>query len=192
MSSVLRFTSQPKKALSKIFTIDTPCYNDNILNYNTPVPFYVTNQGILEIAIIDNVQTNLLTIGSFAGLGNQPEYQCKIMGGQELVLGLGQTVQDFFKAWINDEEGSVPTELELYVKPVMTKVQFSTNPSQIISETTSGLSDYPPSGSEYVTGEENNVYKTVWVFQSPITVKYYSVANSIYRYATLLTVFDAN
>lgn len=192
MTSLQSVIAQPRKNLSKIFSIDTPCYSDNDLNYSTPVPFYVTNRGVLEIALIDNVQEELLTVGSFSGLGNQPDYQCKIMGGTRLVESLGQTAIDFFTAWINDDEGDIPTELQLYVKPVMTKTQFSTNPNQIELETTNGLSDYPPSGSEYVTGDEDNAFKTVWVFQSPITVKYFSVANNKYRYATLLTVFDAN
>jgi hypothetical protein len=191
MSSIQSFIAQPRKNLSKIFSIDTPCYNDNNLNYNTPIPFYVTNRGVLEIALIDNVQTELLTVGSFSGLSNQPEYQCKIMGGTRLVESLGQTAIDFFTAWINDDEGGVPTELQLYIKPVMTKAQFSTNPNQIITERTNEISDYPPSGSDYITGEFINNYKSVWVFQSPITVKYYSTYQR-YRYATLLTVFDAN
>jgi hypothetical protein len=193
MSSVQSVIAQPKKNFSKIFTIDTPCYFDTPLDYNVPIPFYVTKQGVLEIAIIDNVQTDLLTVGSFGGVNSLPEFQCKLMGGTALVTSLGQTTKDFLTAWIDYDENEVPSgEFELVVKPVMTKVQFSTNPGQFDSETTNSLSDYPPSGTEYVTGEFNNNYRSVWVFQSPMTVKYYSVALSKYRYASLLTVFDAN
>jgi hypothetical protein len=193
MSSVQSVIAQPKKNFSKIFTIDTPCYYDTPLDYNVPIPFYVTKQGVLEIAIIDNVQTDLLTVGSFSGLNNQPRFQCKLMGGTALVTSLGQTTKDFLTAWIDAVENQVPSgEFELVVKPVMTKVQFSTNPGQFISEATASLDDYPPSGTEYVTGDFNNNYRSVSVFQSPMTVKYYSVANSRDKYANLITVFDAN
>jgi hypothetical protein len=193
MTSLQTHIAQPKKNFTKIFSIDTPSYSDTILNYSTPIPFYVTKQGVLEIAEIDNVVVDLLTVNSFAGLNNAPNFQAKIMGGVELVTSLGQTTKDFLTAWIEDDEGSSPSgEFELVVKPVMTKVQLSTNPGQFNNEATNSLSDYAPSGTEYVTGTFADNYKSVWSFQSPMTVKYYSVALSKDRYATLNSVFDAN
>lgn len=73
----------------------------------------------------------------------------------------------------------------------MTKVQFLTNPGQFPDNQPYTLSDYNPSSSDYVTGQDNNEYRTVWVFKSPMTVKYYSVQNSKYRYASFNTSMDS-
>lgn len=192
MSSVQSIIAQAKRNPTKLFTITTISYNDSLLNSDMPIPFYVTKQGVLEIRIQDNVQANLLTVGSLETLENDPSFQCKVMGGFSPVTSLGQTVKDFLTVWIDDEEGSPPTgDFELVVAPVMTKVQFSTNPSQFNNEQTAGLSDYPPSGSEYVTGVPSNVYRTTWVFQSPMTIKYYSAAESKYRYANFTSALDS-
>lgn len=191
MSSVQSHLAKPRYNPTKIFTPNTTSYLDTLLNTRVPIPFYVTNKGVLEIRIQDNVQANLLTVGSFVGLNSDPNYQCKVMGGFNLVMELGQTVKDFLRAWIHSIEGSSPSgEFELVVKPVMTKIQFSTNPDQFHDNEPFGLTDYAPSGSEYVTGADANEYRSVWAFQSPMTVKYYSVANGKYRYANLTSAFD--
>jgi hypothetical protein len=193
MSSVQSIIAQAKRNPTKFFTPTTVSYDDSVVGNNLPIPFYVTNQGVLEIRIQDGVQADLLTVGTFTSLANNPSFQCKIMGGAKTVTSLGQTVKDFLTAWINSDEGSSPSgEFELIVAPVMTKLQFSTNPNEFENDTTYGLSDYPPSSSEYVTGAFVNNYRTVWAFQSPMTVKYYSVALSKFRYANFTSSFDSN
>ncbi len=192
MSSVQSAIAQAKRNPTKFFTPTTAAYNDTVFGNQLPIPFYVTKQGVLEIRIQDGVQADLLTVGTFVGLNNDPNFQCKVMGGVMPVSSLGQTVKDFLTAWIEDDEGSSPSgEFELVVAPVMTKVQFSTNPNQFGDEQTATLSDYAPSSSEYVTGVPNDIYRTVCVFQTPMTVKYYSVANSKYRYASFTSALDS-
>jgi hypothetical protein len=157
-----------------------------------PIPFYVTDQGVLEIRIQDDVQTDLLTVGSFVTINSTPFFNCKVMGGTQLVTSIGQTVKDFLTAWIENSEGDEPSSnFELVVKPVMTKVQFSTNPNQFEDNEAHMLSDYMPSSDLYVTGGESNRYRTTWVFKSPMTIKYYSETNSRYRYASLTTSMDS-
>jgi len=192
MSSVQSVIAQAKRNPTKIFTPTTAAYEDSVIGDNMPIPFYVTKQGVLEIRVQDEVQADLLTVGTFVGLNSDPDFQCKVMGGVMPVSSLGQTVKDFLTAWIEDDEESSPSgEFELVVAPVMTKVQFSTNPNQFGDEQTATLSDYPPSSSEYVTGQPSDVYRTVCVFQSPMTVKYYSVALSKFRYASLTSTLDS-
>jgi hypothetical protein len=185
MSSVQTVIAQSKKNLTKFFSIQTPSYTDSGIELDMPIPFYVTNQGVLEIRIQDNVTEDLLTVGTFVDLTDDPSFQCKVMGGFKPVMSLGDTVKSFLTAYINEDQESSPSgEFELVVKPVMTKVQFSTNPGQLRNSSVHGISNYLPSSSEYVTGQENNVYRTAWVFQSPMTVKFYSTALSRYQYAT--------
>jgi hypothetical protein len=192
MSSVQSVIAQAKRNPTKIFTPTTASYTDSVIGENMPIPFYVTKQGVLEIRVQDGVQADLLTVGTFVGLNSDVEFQCKVMGGVMPVSSLGQTVKDFLTAWIEEDENSSPSgEFELVVAPVMTKVQFSTNPDQFGEEQTATLSDYPPSSSEYVTGLPSDVYRTVCVFQSPMTVKYYSVALSKFRYASLTSTLDS-
>ncbi len=191
MSSVQSGFHLPSRNPTKVFTCQTLAYTDTTVSKDLAIPFYVTRDGVLEIRIQDNVQANLLTVGTFVGF-NETGFQCKVMGGFSPVKSLGQTVIDFLKAYIDDEEGSVPSgTFELVVAPVMTKVQFSTNPSQFVDEQNAGLSDYAPSNTDYVTGSAADAYRTTWVFQSPMTVKYYSEEYSKYRYANFTSALDS-
>jgi hypothetical protein len=189
MSSVQTVIAQAKKSLTKFTGIVTPSYDDTSLNnISLPIPFYVTNQGVLEIRIQDNVTADILTVGTFSGLSDGPEYQCKVMGGLKPVTSIGDTVKSFLTAYINDiQNGNSPSgEFELVVKPVMTKVQFAANREQIEDTPNEPvqISNYIPSSSEYITGEDVNIYRTVWIFQSPMTVKFYSTDNERFQYAT--------
>jgi hypothetical protein len=187
MNSLQSIIAQPKKNLTKFFSIITPSYDDTSLgNIDMPIPFYVTNQGVLEIRIQDNVTEDILTVGSFSGLNEHPNFQCKVMGGFKPVTSIGDTVKSFLTAYINDiQTGNSPSgEFELVVKPIMTKVQFATNPDQIGDSQPVQISDYIPSGSEYVTGTEDDVYRTVWGFHTPMTVKFYSTENNRFQYIT--------
>ena len=193
MSSVQTVIAQAKKNLTKFFSIQTPSYQDTTIpnlqaerDTYMPIPFYVTNQGVLEIRIQDNVTANILTVGTFNdnGLEQHPDYQCKVMGGFKPVMSLGDTVKSFLTAYINySQDGNSPSgEFELVVKPIMTKLQFATNPEQFDDSDSYGISDFIPSSSEYVTGEDVNVYRTAWVFHTPMTVKFYSTLNNRYQY----------
>lgn len=95
MSSLQSAFAQAKTRPTAVFPITTTSYSDSDVGEDMPIPFYVTRQGLLEIRIQDEVTANLLTPGSFVGLNSTPDFNCKIMGGAELVLGLGQTVKVF-------------------------------------------------------------------------------------------------
>lgn len=196
MSSVQSVIAQPRRNVNEFAALSTPCYSDTLVNKILPVPFYVTDNGVLEVRIQDNVQANILTVGGAGGFTYKfkSNYPYKGMGGNMLATSLGQTAIDFINTYIYlNESSNLPEQLELVVEPVMTKVQLSTNPNQfetdIVGDPTSyQTSAYEPSGvNAYVTGSEADKYRTVWVFKTPMTVKYYSTESSTYKTLNLIT-----
>jgi hypothetical protein len=63
----------------------------------------------------------------------------------------------------------------------MTKVQIPVNPNDIagtilgndINNAGYGISSQPPTGDNYITGSQGNNYHTVWIFKTPVTIRYY-------------------
>jgi hypothetical protein len=194
MSSILRTVASPVKD-SKFDNISTPCYFDNDLDEDVPIPFTVIN-GVLDIAITNS------SVEDFVNNGSSPdddtEYQAKKMGGSRLVSSFGPNFNTYLRKRIQIINGlgsAYDGELTIVVNPVMTKVQLA-QPGQVLGltfENVYGVTDYPPTSDEYVGGNETNKYFTSWVFVKPLTVRFVSSSSATgYRYLTLSTHYDGD
>jgi hypothetical protein len=194
MSSVFRTVAVPVKD-GKFDNISTPCYYDNDLGDDTPIPFTVVN-GVLDIAI------NNSSIETFINDGNEPqddtEFQVKQMGGRRLITSLGSNFTTYLRNRIDniDSLGSPYSgELVIFVKPVMTKIQLA-QPGEVQGltfENVYGVNDYPPTSDEYIGGDESNKYFTSWVFFKPLTVRFVSSGSATgYKYMTFSTHYDGD
>lgn len=190
--SIHRELAVPKTNPTNVFTPNTLSYYDTMLNVSMPVPFIVTN-GVLDVNVQDNVSVNLLTWNTFTNnFIDQPEYQCCVQGGLRPVNALGPNMVTFLTNFIRFQEnpsspGPAPSEITMYVAPTMTKVRFN----YIEYEHTWLFADEAPSSDQLVVGGESQNYRTVWIFKSPLVVKYYSNQNSKYRYITLSSTMDS-
>lgn len=200
MSSVLRSIASRVAKNNKFDNISTLSYNDEDLGETVPVPFTVNN-GILDIEITNDSVQNFVTNGvspDDEGDNDDSEYQAKMMGGLRLIQGIGSTLERYLRKLINNNEdlsGSYTGAIDLFIPPVMTKVQLA-QPSDVKGltfENVYGVNDKPPSSDEYVGGEVSNKYYTSWVFKNPMTIRYATTQSSTgYRYMTFSTHYDGD
>lgn len=150
------------------------------------VPFNVTN-GVLDFLTTDTGFTPSDGNGDDSGF---PSWRMvKPMGGSQLVTTLSAN----FKTWFNNWEGNVDTNsISIFIAPIMTKVQMTVPSggsilnSQYVLRT--GLTEAPTS-DQFVTGNDNNEYNSVWVFKTPLVIKYRLNDDSTDYYASLYTQF---
>jgi hypothetical protein len=195
MSSLLRSFATPVRVPSKFTNISTPSYNEGNVSEDVPIPFSVVNQ-ILDITVTTS------SVQTFIDNGNDPidesRYQAKLMGGKELVTGLGPNFVSYLNNKIqqNDSLGSPYSgELLIVVNPTMTKAQLAQpgNNTALQFENVFGINDQAPTSDDFAGGDFSNNYYSTWVFYSPLTVRYVSSASTTgYRYITFTTHYDGD
>jgi hypothetical protein len=171
MSSALRSYAQPEVRKSKYFTLNTPCYYDDFLNYYVPVPFVYRN-GVLDIALQD-ATSNMINDGY--SIRNRTMVSMKEMGGLGLVTELGPN----FVQWLRDYWGSgtytVSEPAQVY------KVQYTldTNVDErsdnygytLMAHTNAYEVMYEKPNQDMITGDDETRYRTCWVFKTPLVIK---------------------
>ncbi len=197
MTSLLRSFATTYKTPTKFFDILTGSYyEDSIINDNyIPIPFTVTN-GVLDI----NVGQSSF-VQDFVTNGNTPSngviYQGKLMGGTALVTSLGSNMESWLRKLIEVQEslGEAYTgPLNLYVKPVMTKIQLVA-PAQgegpFNDEQVWGITTEAPSSDDYIGGDSTNNFFSCFIFKTPMTIRY-EITGVGYKYFTMTSQFSAN
>lgn len=180
MSSVLRRVAEPVRVHMKFCHIESPCYNDTILNKDILFPFTITN-GILDIAYIDNFKVDMVdSTGNAPNI--DPDGAVRIMGGTIPIIGLGDNFKSYITAWRNPD---VDTPISIYIPGVVQKVQII--PDNFLGAGTYEISTQPPSGDNYVVGGPLNSYRTVYVFKQPLT--FTTVESGVTQYITFTTRF---
>jgi hypothetical protein len=198
MSSVLSFYHPAPAPPTKFFDVLTGSYQDSIINapntVNMPIPYIVTNQ-VLDI---NTAQSSDVTL--FVNSGNAPSntvsYQAKVMGGTNLIISLGPNITTYLRILIQNIE-SLPSQysgpLELYIKPVMTKIQTvaqAQGDSPLNDEAVWGVTTEPPVSDQYIGGGPSQNFFTVYVFRSPMTIRY--TISGTDKYLTFTSQFSAN
>ena len=193
MSSFRSF-AEPKTLPTNVTTPNTISYYDNgSFDDYLPIPFTVTD-GVLDIAVQDNVTTDLLNPDEFTGdFGNQPNYQASIMGGLTPVSSLGPNMLTFLKnfiawEWDTATNYELVTNIEIYNAPTMTKIRFNTIPD----ENTYHFSDIAPAKTtpNPVSGSPADNYRVVSIFKTPLVVSY-KYDGGATRYLTFTSAFDS-
>lgn len=196
MSSVLSFYRPAPAPPTKFFDVLTGSYEDTTLpdTYYIPIPYIVTNQ-VLDINTAQSSAVN-----NFISNGETPvntvAFQAKIMGGTNLVTSLGPNMKTYLRNLIQVREG-LPSQysgiLEIYINPTMTKIQ-TVAPLQgegpLNDEAVFGVTTEAPVSDQYIGGGPSQNYYTVFVFRTPMTIKYY--INGVFKYMTFTSQFSAN
>lgn len=198
MSSVLSYYPPIVGPPTKFFDILTGSYEDGYVvalnTYFMPIPFVVVNQ-VLDINVNQSPD-----VEAFINNGVSPStavsFQGKAMGGLNLIMSLGPNMVTWLRNRIQNEEGlPSPYEgpLNLYVKPVMTKVQMAAQGqgvSPLNDEAVYGVTEQAPSSDEYIGGAPNDLFFTAWVFKKPMTIQY--IVETGMKYLTMTSQFSAN
>jgi hypothetical protein len=209
MSSVISATSgQPTGSqdfATRFVDITTSTYYDSNVNDFVLIPFSY-NSGVLDINIQDNVYTDLITLGPLP-IAFYSRLVRK-MGGTGYVQSIGPNfttyLQNMLSANFVPITGSADiTGIQVYIPATVTKVQqtaklpFSDNSDPFdISGPLSEFNSYyqgdvPPASDGYLySGTPADNWGTAWVFQTPLTIKYF--ADGLPKYITFTTTFTKN
>ena len=170
MTSVSRNVPFQKSTQLEYVRISGPYYRD--VTAYLPFPF-TYNNGELDIALIDGFPQFLygtppITAPLSSVDGNFVNNNClfKLMGTNGIVTSLGPTFLKYIRAWRNL---STHDSISIHIHPVVTKTHFSSK-SVLNTGSAFKISQQPPSGDGYVIGEEENDFRTIWVFKTPMTL----------------------
>ena len=185
-----------KTTPTNVTTPNTISYNDSDIGEQIPIPFTVRD-GVLDIAIQDNVTADLLTPETFTedGFNDQPYFQSSLIGGNHLVNSLGPNMVTFLKNFIADEydnatDYNLVTDIEIYNAPTMTKLRIN----YISDENTYQFSNTAPAKATpdplAYDASSSNSYRVVAIFKSPLVVSF-KYDGSDTRYLTFTSAFDS-
>ena len=191
--SASRAYAVAKTTPTNVTTPNTVSYYDNDFEDYLPIPFTVTN-GVLDIAVQDNVTVDLLTPASFTSdFTEQGSYQASIMGGLSPVNSLGPNMVTFLKNFIADEydnatDYNLVTNIAIYNAPTMTKIRFN----YIRDENAWQFDNVAPAKvtPDPVIGDVSNNYRVVSIFKTPLVVSF-KYDGSDTRYLTFTSAFDS-
>ena len=179
---------------TKFQKIGTPGYYDNTMDYEIPIPFSYST-GILDIAIQDNVQVDLIDDGDTPGQDTQ--FQCKTIGTPRLVTGLGPKMIEWCENMFNVLSGGEITDIQVFRAGQVVKAQFvvenaldGTFLGSDVDYSTYAITSNPPASDEYVFGAEADKYRTVYIFKTPITISFKD--DGVTKYLTLFTNYSSN
>lgn len=186
MSSVLRGYGPSPSAQTKFVPIQSLTYQNNVTDHRVLVPFTYAN-GVLDVASIPGFDPA-------DGEGNNDGFSwrmVKAMGGEGLVHTLGANFLTWFYNFYGYDNGTTP---EIYVAPVMTKVQQSVPSGGSILNSQYATSAHttiyePPTSNEFVTGTNETAgvpYDTAYIFKTPLVLK---IQNGGTEYVSLYSFF---
>jgi hypothetical protein len=201
MSSAVRSIAIAKTNVTNVGTVNTIAYDDTTVSGYLPIPFTVSD-GVLDIAVQDNVLADLLTPGQITGdsvigdgFRNEPSIQASVMGGLSPVSSLGSNMVIFLKNFIaaytnvDAADYNLVTNIEIYNAPTMTKIRFNSigqDDAWEFSSTAPVRTTPNP-----VSGNSSNNYRVVWIFKSPLVISY-KFDGSDTRYLTFASALDSD
>ena len=192
MTSLQRFYPGIPGPATKFTDIITGGYSDDYFvtgeTMDLPIPFTVSNQ-VLDININQSID-----IATFVTNGSIPvdntSVQAKVMGGASFIKSFGPNMTTWLRNRIRNQESlgsQYSGPLTLYVRPFMTKIQLAAPAvgiGALFENNTYGISTEPPTSTEYIGGGTSQNFYTAWVFKTPLTVQYVTVAGT-YKYLTM-------
>ena len=194
---MLRSFATTHKLPTKFVDIITPSYNDNgiVDDYHLPIPFTVST-GVLDINVGQSSD-----IESFVNNGDTPNQspntQVKLMGGTVIINSLGPNIETWVRKLIENQEGlggEYTGPLNIYVKPVMTKIQCPAPAQQegaLKDDDVWGITTEAPASDGFIGGDSTNNFFTSFVFKTPLTIQY-EITGVGYKYFTLSSQFSGD
>lgn len=169
MTSLIKLYGFPRKTPLSFVRVSGPYYNDASVGY-TLFPFTYEN-GVLDIALTNSMSAFLngqrplpppLSSMNVGITDNNVLFQ--LLGGNGMVTSLGPNFITYIDGWRNLDQYS---SISIVIPSVMTKVQAT---SALNSGNAFQESSTPPSGNEYIEGNDSNGFQTFWIFKKPLTI----------------------
>ena len=183
MTSVSRaFTTLDAK--TKFVAVKSLSYSNAPVGHNLLVPFTYSNQTLDISPVPGFVPSN--GDGSSSG---QVWRTVQVFGTTGPVTDLDPTFLEWFYNFDDVDTGSV----SVYTPATMMKVQYNTAGGNSGNEYLNVDYGYesgatvPPSGSEFISGSAESNFDTVYIFKTPLVLKYNNVGTP--SYATFSSLF---
>jgi hypothetical protein len=199
MTSVTRFTAVTKELPIKFTGISGPWYNDLIMGEYQLYPFVVSKLGELDLNLEYDGFATWFNNGSVPQSTDTDGFApAKLLGGQQLITSLGPNLKQYIRNWYTSNDGGNPIDggangtspINIYINPVMTKVQLSKQRTLDASDAAFTNSDQAPSSDSYIFGDATDTFKTSWIFKTPLTFTYQSGGNT--RYVTMYSLLQTD
>jgi hypothetical protein len=191
MTSVSRTFGTAKEGLTRFLKPESPCYtafvDDNEDDVDRLFPFSYSS-GVLDITYEgNNFQETMVDISGVSP-SSETELIYRIIGGPKLVTSLGDNFKTYIRSWraLTIDAGS-PIEL---VEPTqVVRVQEGDyNSVSADSGNSWQITNFKPASDNYITGSTSDLYKTTYIFKTPLTFSI--VEDGVKRYITFRTDMD--
>ena len=170
MSSILRKNFTKHTSVTEFVEIQSATYDDNIVGENLLFPFTYSN-GVLDIALIDNFEARMITL-SGRDPSTDPMYKVKLLGGTGVVTTIGNNFKNYIRAWKTEDisltDIVVDSPITVFKPATVTRVQMV----GIINDGGPYEESSVPPSYNYTIGSPANNYRSVWVFDTPLTISY--------------------
>lgn len=197
MTSITRFLATRKELPVKFTGISGPWYTDSVAQQRQLYPFTVSKHGVLDLNIDYDDFSTWFNIGNPPlSTGVNGYAAAKLLGGQQLITGIGPNFKQYIRNWYTFESPTIDggtsgdSPIEIYVNPVMTKVQICKESMVDTDDTPYTNSTEAPSGDNYIFGNTSDQFKTSWIFKSPLTFTYLSGGQT--RYVTMYSLLQTD
>lgn len=194
MSSILRKNFSKYTSVTDLVEIQSASYYDSVADETFLFPFTYSN-GVLDIALIDNFEADMIDSSGNSPGESEPSYKVRLLGGTGVVTSVGTNFQNYIYSWrsryynasgfVVDLDVNTSSPIRVFRPATVTRVQMV----GVTQTDAYEVSSTPPSGSNYTIGSPANNYRSVWVFESPLTVIYKDSSN-VDQYITLHSKFD--
>lgn len=181
----MRVLAARKEGLTRFVKPESPCYSNG--DVNVLFPFTCVNQTLDITYSGNNFKEQMVDVLNEAP-NAETDTTISIMGAPRLVTALGENFKEYIRAW---RSGSIDSgsPIEVHVPAQVLRVQEASLGNVTANSGEAYLiSNYAPTGDNYVTGSVQNNYQTTYVFKTPLT--FTVVEGGVTRYITFRTALD--
>lgn len=174
-----------KEGLTRFVKPESPMYYDG--DNNILFPFSYSNS-VLDITYEGNSFKSIMVDTTNQEPNSESATAVRIISGPSLVTSLGNNFKDYIRSW---RSGTIDpgSPIRVVIAPQVVRVQEASI-SHITSDNNESwiISTSPPSCDNYIVGNEENKYRTSYIFKTPLTFSI--VEGGVTQYITFRTMLD--
>jgi hypothetical protein len=187
MTSVIRSFYKRQEGLTMFMKPESPCYYSADIDSDRLFPFTYT-KGVLNISYSDNSFKAQMVDTTEQAPDSETNTSIRILGSPRMVTSLGDNFKEYIRAW-RDATIDAGSPIELYKPAQVIRVQEGDVDSIDANNGSSfQITTKAPASDEYITGTSANVYRTTYIFKTPLT--FTTVEGGVTQYITFRTMLD--
>lgn len=185
MSSVGSAFGMMKEGLTRFVKPESPVYANG--TNDVLFPFSYSNN-VLDITYEGNTFKSVMVDTINVQPRSESDLTARIISGPSLVTSLGNNFKDYIRSW---RSGTIDPDSPIRVVVAAQVVRVQEASLAHLTATNSNswtISTTPPSGDNFIIGNEENKYNTTYIFKTPLTFSI--VEGGVTQYITFKTMID--